>query len=74
MTERDFLAKLADTLDIEMELTLDMSLKDIEEWDSLGLITFYSQLSAKRRQVVKLQEIRNAVVVGDLYRLETGDE
>ena len=45
MNKNDFLTKLAEILDCEDELTIDKSLEDVEEWDSLGIIGFLAPTS-----------------------------
>ena len=47
MTAQEFLTKMKeDVLDTEMDITLDTPLGDIEEWDSLGVVTFIAMAKA----------------------------
>lgn len=38
MTEKEFLVAMRDVLQRDDDLTMDMPLKDIEEWDSLAIM------------------------------------
>ena len=45
MDQKTFMAKMQDLLEREDELTLDMSLDDIDEWDSLSFVAFLAMVS-----------------------------
>lgn len=45
MNKQEFIAELAEELELETEVTLDTNFKDLDEWDSMGamiLIGFVS--------------------------------
>ena len=70
MTAQDFLTKMKeDVLDTEMDITLDTPLGDIEEWDSLGVVTFIAMAKAACGKKVERAAIVNAKTLQDLYDL-----
>ncbi len=69
MEEGKFLEKLADILDCDEELTLDMKLDGIDEWDSLGIITFLAEMEKYAASQIKAADIKAAEKVSDLYAL-----
>lgn len=45
MNKQDFIAELAEELEVEVEVSLDTNFEDLDEWDSMGamiLIGFVS--------------------------------
>lgn len=69
MTEQDFLQKMQeDILDTDEELTMDTTLNDIEEWDSLSYVSFVA-LAKMNGVAVERSAIRNAETIGDLFNL-----
>lgn len=70
MTAQEFLTKMKeDVLDTEMDVTLDTLLGDIEEWDSLGVVTFIAMAKAACGKKVERTAIVNAKTLQDLYDL-----
>lgn len=69
MTERDFLNKMKDILDYEDELSMDDNLADIEEWDSLGVITFLAEMNKYASVQIKADSVKNAKTISELYKL-----
>ena len=70
MTEQEFLTKMKeDVLDTEMDIALDTPLGDIEEWDSLGVVTFIAMAKAACGKKVERAAIVNAKTLQDLYAL-----
>ncbi len=68
MTKDNFLELLAETIDTEMELEETTLLDDIEEYDSiavLSLMSLYDELSVK----VSPRDFENLKVVADLIEL-----
>lgn len=67
MTINEFLAQLADLIEIEAELTLDTNLKDYEEFDSMAIMSlvafihknFGKQFSA--RQLNQIDTVESLV-------------
>ncbi|MBR5914497.1 MAG: acyl carrier protein [Selenomonadaceae bacterium] len=68
MKQEDFLKTLKDMMDTEVELTLETKLSDVEEWDSLSLVTFLSYCNARLNRPVSPEEIKDAQTVNDLYK------
>ena len=69
MTEQEFYTKLQeDILDIDEPIKAETVLADIEEWDSLALVSFVA-LAKMQGASVGAPEVRAAVQAGDLYQL-----
>lgn len=69
MTKELFLEKMAEILDAEGELTLATPLKDIEEWDSLSVVSFVALANTEANRKIDVKTIRTAQTIGDLYAL-----
>ena len=69
MTEESFLEQLTDTLDTEENIGMEMVLKDLEDWDSLSLVSFIAMANASYGKRITAEQIRKAVTVSDLYDL-----
>lgn len=69
MTQIEFLEALKDALQREEDLSLDMALADLEEWDSLAIISLISLFDAQLGRKVSGNDLRGAVSVRDLLRL-----
>ena len=69
MTEKDFLAKMTELLDVEKELTLDSALCAIEEWDSLSFVSFLAMASSLCDKVIEPKHVLGAITIGDLFKL-----
>ena len=69
MAEKSFLEQLMDMLDTEEELGMEMVLKDLEDWDSLSLVSFIAMANASYGKRITAEQIRKAVTVSDLYDL-----
>ena len=72
MTKNEFLELLAETIDTEVELHEDLLLDEIEEYDSiaiLSLMSMYDELSVK----VSPLDFQNLKTVADLINL-AGDK
>ena len=65
----EFLTTLKDMMDTEADLTLETKLSEVEEWDSLSLVTFLSYCNAKLNRPVEPEELKSAQTVNDLYKL-----
>ena len=66
MNEKDFTAKIREILDNE-SVTMDSVLADIEEWDSLSIVSFaaFANSSCGKRLAPAL--IRDCATVRDLF-------
>lgn len=70
MDTKVFLTKMKeDILDTEMDITMDTQLADIEEWDSLGVVSFIAMAKAACGKKVERAAITSAKTLQDLYTL-----
>ena len=69
MTEELFLEKMADILDAEDDATMDAVLADIEEWDSLSVVSYVAMANTSCGKKVNVKDVREAVTIQDLYNL-----
>lgn len=69
MTEEIYLEKMAEILDAEEAPTMDTVLADLEEWDSLSVVSFVALANTAVGKKVSMDDVRAAVTLGDLYRL-----
>lgn len=69
MTEELFLEKMVDILDAEEEISMDMQLDDIEEWDSLSVVSYVAMANTACGKKVNVKEVREAETIRDLYDL-----
>lgn len=51
MTKEDFIAKFADILQTDEEITLDTNLEDLEDWDSLTKMACVSWFLENKIQI-----------------------
>lgn len=67
MTQQEFISELEDILSLETgELTVESNLKEIEDWDSLAIISVIALMDKKIGKKVDVQSIKECVVVADL--------
>ena len=69
MTEELFLEKMTDILDAEEEVSMDMQLDDIEEWDSLSVVSYVAMANTACGKKVNVKDVREAETIRDLYDL-----
>ena len=70
MTQEVFLEKMQEEiLDTEEEITLDTELTNIEEWDSLAIVSFTAMAKMQANCAVDRTAIREAATIGDLFAL-----
>lgn len=69
MTTQEFIEKLTDILDCEEELTMETELSEIEEWDSLGVISFLAEMGRVSLAPVKAADVKAARTVEELFSL-----
>ena len=60
---------LSETLEQETPLASDKLLSEIEEWDSLAVVTFIAMADIKYKKTIQLQDIIKATTISDLYAL-----
>ena len=64
-----FLEKMTDILDCEQEVTMETVLADLEEWDSLSLVSFMAMANAAYGKKVIPADVKMAKTVAALYEL-----
>lgn len=70
MDEQDFIEKLKDeVLDTDSELSLDMALDNLDEWDSLSFVSFIAMAKESGFLQVNRDSVNRAVTVRDLFEL-----
>lgn len=70
MDGKVFLNKLQEeVLDTESEINMDTQLGEIEEWDSLSVVSFIAMVKTVCGKTVERQAIVNAKTVADLFEL-----
>lgn len=66
MTEKEKLALLEEMLEVdEGTLTPDMKLDDIEEWDSVAIISFMALVDDEFDKSIKASEIKEFKTIAD---------
>ena len=68
MTSENFITKLAELMDTDAALDMSTKLADIEDWDSLSMVSFFSFCNTQGRRVTA-DEIKSAQTVEDLFKL-----
>ena len=71
MTAEEFIKKLADLMDTDAELNLSTKLADVEDWDSLSMVSFFSFCDSKLGIRLAPEQIKSAQTVEDLFKLAT---
>ena len=69
MDQKLFMAKIQELFEREDGLTLEMSLEDIEEWDSLSFVAFLAMADKVPGNRATPEAIREAKTIGDLFEL-----
>lgn len=69
MTQEAFIEKMTDILDVDREITMDDKLSELEEWDSLGVVSYISMANISCNRKVEIKAVRHAATVRDLYDL-----
>ncbi len=66
MTEQEKIALMEEIMDLdEGTLTLDSVLEEIDEWDSVAILSFIAAMDENFDKIVKGSEIKNFVTVKD---------
>lgn len=68
MNKVDFLEKFVDVLQAEDDIDFDTKLEDIEEWDSLSMISTVAFLDKDFSIKVSIEEVKNFKTVGDIAK------
>lgn len=69
MTIEELLEEIKETLQRDEDITLEMNLHDIEEWDSLAIISIISLYDQLFSLVVKSEDLKKADTIKDLVDL-----
>ena len=69
MEANEFLEKMVDILDTEEELTMETELSSLEEWDSLGILTFLAEMEPNAKASIKADAVKKAGTIADLHAL-----
>ena len=69
MGANEFLEKMVDILDCEEELNMDTVLAELEEWDSLGILTFLAEMGPNAKAPIKADDVKKAETIADLFAL-----
>ena len=68
MSEKEFLIDFMETVGIEEEISIDTSLSNIAEWDSLGYALFEAFSLSNYKIAIAEKDIKDAKTVSDLYK------
>lgn len=66
---KNFIEKLIDVMDIEEEISADTVLENLEEWDSLSLVSFMAMANSEYGKRIAPADVKMAKTVADLYEL-----
>ena len=69
MNKEIFIEKMMDILDAEEEITMDTQLDDVEEWDSLSVVSYVAMANTACGKKVNVKDVREAETIQDLYNL-----
>lgn len=69
MDKKEFLNRMTDILDAEDDVTMDAVLADIEEWDSLSVVSYVAMANTSCGKKVNVKDVREAETIQDLYNL-----
>ena len=67
--EQEFLEKMSDILDCEQEISMESSLGDIEEWDSLSFVSFLAMVNASYGKKAIPADVKSANTIADLFEI-----
>ncbi|WP_419773859.1 acyl carrier protein [Halarcobacter sp.] len=69
MTKQELLEEIKEVLQRDEELSLDMNLTDIEEWDSLATISIISLYDELFSKIINGDTLKSCNSVNDLIEL-----
>ena len=72
MSTEEFIKKLTDLMDTDAELNLSTKLADVEDWDSLSMVSFFSFCNSTLGKKLAPEQIKGAQTVEDLFKLAVG--
>ena len=74
MTAEEFIKKLTELMDTEAQLNLSTKLADVEDWDSLSMVSFFSFCNSTLNKKLAPESIKAAQTVEDLFKLAGGEK
>ena len=74
MTAEEFVKKLVDVMDTQADLNLSTKLSDVEDWDSLSMVSFFSFCESQLGRRLTPEQIKSAQTVEDLFKLATEEK
>lgn len=69
MTADKFIERLTELMDTDAALDLSTKLSDVEDWDSLSMVSFFSFCNTTLNHHVTPEQIKAAQTVNDLFKL-----
>lgn len=70
MTKDKKLELIAETLDVDVEsLTPETKLNDLDEWDSIALISFMAMIDDEFNKIIKGSLVKEQKTIADLISL-----
>lgn len=66
---KEFLEKLVQQLDLPRNVTLKTKVEEIEEWDSLSVVSFGAMALTEYDVFLTAEEVSKALIIEDLYNL-----
>ena len=72
MKKEEFLKKIIEAVEIERDINENTKLEEIEEWDSLAVITVLALFNKFFKIKINAVIIQNAKTVGDILKLGSG--
>lgn len=69
MEKNVFIEKMSDILDVEDEITMDTKLDELEEWDSLSIVSYVAMANTSSGKRIEPKIVREAETIRDLYEL-----
>lgn len=69
MEKNVFIEKMSDILDVEDEITMDTKLDELEEWDSLSIVSYVAMANTSCGKRIEPKIVREAETIRDLYEL-----
>ncbi|QGQ98481.1 acyl carrier protein [Paenibacillus psychroresistens] len=72
MKKIELLNEIKEILQVDMELTDDMKLEEIEDWDSLAIVSVISLFDLLLSVNITSQQVNNCRTIQDLLNLTNG--
>lgn len=68
MNKEQFLEEMVEVLQTEDEITMDTVLEDLEEWDSLSIMSTMAFLDKNFGVKTNMADYKNMTIIGDIAR------